>query len=167
MPGVPNAGLPLAQHLQRVNFWLQPGASWPSLGCREQGGTWSFRRLSPVLLSVHPRLSARGSQSIACPGATVCPGCLCSDPYSFCLFSKLVSAFTIRQEREKGTRSHLSLPVTQFPFMVLLSILQRFAGTSPCSRPPSLLYRLGFTFFIPSLSILLGFRGSVGLVFCG
>lgn len=68
MPGVPNAGVPPAQHF-RVNFWLLPGTSWLSFGCREWGGTCSSYRISTVLISAHPHLSATGSQTGTSPGS--------------------------------------------------------------------------------------------------
>lgn len=50
--------------------------------------------------------------------------------FAFCLFSELISAFIIEQERGNVVGAQLSSPETQFLFTFLLPIVPDFAGIS-------------------------------------
>lgn len=58
VPGVPDA---LAQHLERVNLWFLPGASWEQgvTQLQEVGRDCSIYRLSMVLIWAHPHFTER------------------------------------------------------------------------------------------------------------
>lgn len=56
----------------------------------------------------------------------------------FLIFSKLISAFAVEQEREKSARTQLSFPEAQSLNMFLLFIFQNFVGISQPAVVPSL-----------------------------
>ena len=83
----------------------------------------------------------------------------------FLIFSKLISAFAIKQEREKSARIPALLPCSSVPVHVFAFHLPQFCWClSTCCSPLSLLNPFALILVMPLLLVLVGFKGSAGLV---